>query len=375
MSTDSLKPAKKLGFGLMRLPLKDDDAIDLALVCQMVDAFMQQGFTYFDTAYVYHDGKSESLVKKALVERYPRDAFTLATKLPGWLLNEQADVQRIFDEQLARAGVEYFDYYLLHSMSAAHLKAYDKYNCWDWARQMKATGRIRHFGFSFHDSPELLEQILNAHPEVEFVQLQINYLDWDNEKIQSRRCYEIAAKHQLPVIIMEPVKGGLLANLPAALAGKLQRQDPQASLASWALRYCASLDNVLVVLSGMSDLAQMTDNLQTFTKFSPLSPAERAVITRTAEQLRAIPTIACTGCRYCVEGCPQEIPIPDLLDCVNNARVYDYNPLAQRHYNTATQSHAPASACIACGQCEEVCPQHLNIIGHLQEAAATFEKV
>ncbi len=373
MSTEILRPAKKLGFGLMRLPVLEDNSIDLPQVCGMVDDFMKRGFTYFDTAYVYHGGTSETAVKTALVDRYPRESFTLATKLPAWALKEPGDVEKIFEEQLARTGAGYFDYYLLHAVSAAKVPTYDQFNCWQWGLEMKKKGLIRHFGFSFHDTAEVLDEILTNHPEMEFVQLQINYMDWDDDSVQARRCYEVAQKHQKPVIIMEPVKGGTLAALTEKPTAMLKASAPDASIASWALRFAASLDNVLVVLSGMSDPDQVADNLHTMDPFLPLSEAEQALLQDVVAEIRSVPTVPCTACRYCVDGCPQDIQIPDLLKCNNMTKLYGVSQKARNEYKNSTKEHGLASACIQCGQCEGVCPQHIGIIDALAETAQIFE--
>lgn len=371
--SNSLRPAKKLGFGLMRLPTLEDKSIDIDQVCRMVDAFLEKGCTYFDTAYVYHGGDSECAVRKILVDRHPRESFTIATKLPGWAIKEEADVQRIFDEQLERTGAGYFDYYLLHAVQTENLPAYDKCDCWNWAQKMKEHGLIRHFGFSFHDSPDVLDKILTDHPEVEFVQLQINYLDWDDAVVQSRGCYEVAEKHGVPVVVMEPVKGGTLAQLPDRAGDILKAADPQVSQASWALRYCGSLDNVMMVLSGMSNTEQMADNLNTMADLVPLSDAEQEIIAKTAEAFRAVPTVPCTGCAYCVDGCPMGIQIPNLIRALNNTKLYGPNDRAGDMFRKHTAEGGLPSSCAACGQCEGVCPQHLEIIEILKEIAGIFE--
>ena len=372
MSND-LRPAKKLGFGLMRLPTLEDKSIDIGQVCAMVDAFLAKGCTYFDTAYVYHGGDSERAVRKILVERHPRNSFTIATKLPSWALNEEGDVQKVFDEQLERTGAGYFDYYLLHAVSAEKLPAYDKFDCWNWAQEMKKQGLIRHFGFSFHDSADVLDKILTDHPEVEFVQLQINYLDWEDGIVQSRKCYEVAVKHGVPVVVMEPVKGGTLAQLPQRASEVLKAADPNVSLASWALRFCGSLENVMMVLSGMSDTAQMEDNLNTMAQLKPLSEGEHKVIEKTVEAFHSVPTVPCTNCRYCVDGCPQSILIPDLIRALNNTKLYGPNDRARDAFKNSTKENGLPSSCVACGQCEGVCPQHLEIIQILKEIAGVFE--
>lgn len=363
----------KLGFGLMRLPVLEDKSVDIAQLCRMVDCFLEKGGTYFDTAYVYHKGTSETAIKAALVNRHPRESFTLANKLPGWELKCREDVQRIFDEQLERCGVSYFDYYLLHSVEAGHLPFYNRYDCWNWLLEMKAKGLVRHVGFSFHDSPELLDRLLTEHPEMEFIQLQINYLDWENNIIQSRGCYEVAQKHNVPVVVMEPVKGGTLAQLPEKAARILNAANPAVSHASWALRFCASLDNVKMVLSGISDMAQMEDNLGTMVDFRPLSVEEKSVIAEVTGTVLSFPTIPCTGCRYCVDGCLMGIPIPDMIRCLNNSILYGKHFRTDNYYQRLAREGNPASACVGCGQCEGVCPQHLNVIEIMSKTARVFE--
>lgn len=374
MATDeSLRKIPKLGFGLMRLPEKDGE-IDAARVNRMVDEYLDAGFHYFDTAYVYHNGKSEGAFRAAVADRYPRDRFTLADKLPAWVLKSRDDVQRVFDEQLRRTGAGYFDYYLLHSVEAGHLKNYDRFGCWEWAREKKEQGLIRHFGFSFHDTPELLDRILTDHPEVEFVQLQLNYFDWPNAGANSGKCYEVARRHGKPVVVMEPVKGGALASFRPELEEKMRAVSPGRSVASWALRFCTTLDGVLVVLSGMSSEDQMRDNIETARRPEPLSARERACLREVAEQLRSAPTVGCTACRYCVEGCPQKIRIPDVIRTYNDVLTYGDQPRLREAYRRLAEDGAGAAeSCVGCGQCESVCPQHLPIIQTLKKASGIFD--
>lgn len=363
----------KLGFGMMRLPLIEND-IDVEQVCNMVDACIENGFNYFDSAYVYHGGMSEHLMKEALVKRHSREAFKLATKLPAWELKSEVDIQRIFDKQLERTGAGYFDFYLLHSVEEGHLPKYDGFNCWEWAIKMKEKGLIKHFGFSYHDSPELLDKLLSDHPEVEFVQLQINYVDWTNQLVQSGKCYEVACKHNKPIIVMEPVKGGLLANLDSEIDAILKENRPDRSDASWALRFVASLDGVMTVLSGMSNMEHINDNIKTMKNFEPLTEEERGCIEIVTQKLLSTPTVQCTGCRYCVDGCPEKIMIPDIIRALNTNRTYgetDKRPFF--FYNALTANGYRASNCIQCGQCESVCPQHLHIIDAMGEAGKVFD--
>ena len=283
MSVDVTK-MPKLGFGMMRLPEKDGE-LDLEQICKMVDAYLASGMNYFDTAYMYCGGKSESIVKKALVERHPRESFTLTTKLPQWMMDEGIEGRdRIFNDQLARTGAGYFDYYLLHSVEdGANYDGYVKYDCFNWAKKKKEEGLIKHFGFSFHGTPELLDKILSEHPEVEIVQIQMNYADWDNPLIQSERLYEVLRKYDMPFLVMEPVKGGSLASAGKEIEAEMKRVHPDASIASWALRFAASLPGVATVLSGMSNEEQMEDNIKTFRNFVPLNEEEKAVIAKAQE--------------------------------------------------------------------------------------------
>lgn len=364
----------KLGFGLMRLPMIGDE-IDMEQVKAMVDTFMAKGFTYFDTAYVYINGKSEVAAREAIVKRYPRDSFTLATKLPLWdNIETEADMQRIFDESMERAGVEYFDYYLLHSMDKAKFEKADRIGAWDFLFKMKSQGKIKHCGFSFHDSAEVLDEALTKHPEVEFVQLQLNYIDWENDNVQSRKCYEVAVKHNKPIIVMEPVKGGSLASMNNEIQGIMKAQNPELSIPSWAVRFCAGLDNILTVLSGMSTKAQLDDNVSYMEHFEPLSDKEHEVLKTVVEKLNAIPTIPCTGCRYCVDDCPMQIHIPDIFRAVNHQKQFGSEGNVDRSgYESATREGGKASECLHCGSCEAHCPQHIHIIDELEDAAKRFE--
>ena len=367
---------KKFGFGLMRLPTVGDDRskIDMPRFEEMVDAFLAAGGTYFDTAYPYHGGFSEVAFREAVVKRYPRDAYTVTDKLPIFRIKENADMQPIFDEQLERCGVEYFDYYWIHALSASRLELAEQVGAFQFLADKKAEGKIRHIGFSFHDTPEVLEKILTDHPEMEYVQLQLNYMDWEEPSVQARGCYEVATAHGKPVIVMEPVKGGTLAALPPEARQLLEQQDATKSMASWAIRYAASLDNVMMVLSGMSNMEQMEDNLSYMKDFRPLNNAEQEAIENVTRLIRSRIAVACTGCRYCVSEntCPRDILIPDLFEMYNLMKMYDKAP-NQGYYQHLTAEHGKASDCIACGMCEEHCPQHLPIRAHLQSIAQIME--
>ncbi len=363
----------KLGFGLMRLP-KKDGGIDLEQTTQMVDRFMEAGFNYFDTAFVYDGGLSEEAIRSALVERYPRDSYYLTTKLNASMgAHDEESAKAEIYTSLKRTGAGYFDFYLLHALQRSTYELYEKYGLWDYVADLKAKGLVRHIGFSFHGDPELLTQILTAHPEAEFVQLQINYADWENPGVQSRRCWEIARAAGKPVIIMEPVKGGALANPADNVKEVFRAADPNASLASWALRFAASLEGIITVLSGASSLAQMEDNLACMKNFHPLTEAEYAVIAKAQAALREDKIVPCTTCRYCEQGCPKNIPIPDIFTVMNRQRGNEAFR-GVREYNIATQGRGRASDCIACGQCEKICPQHLPVIELLKDCVKRFEE-
>jgi len=365
----------KLGFGLMRLPKEKDNPtkIDIERTKEMVDMFMKAGLTYFDTAFVYDGGESEKAAKLALVDRYPRESYTLATKLASFAATDEASAKQELLTSLERTGAGYIDYYLLHALQDGNYKKYDEWHLWDYVKKMKEKGLIKHWGFSFHSTPERLDEILTAHPDAEFVQLQINYADWNNPDVQSRACYEVARKHGKSIVVMEPIKGGTLANPPKAVRDLLTSARPDLSVASWAIRFVASLDGIITVLSGMSTEEQMADNLSYMADFKPLSEDEKKVIKQAQDILDGIDSIPCTSCHYCTDGCPMQIPIPEIFSARNKQLIWEQKEAGQADYDKAVSNKGMASACIQCGQCEGVCPQHIDIINRLQDCAAAFE--
>lgn len=362
------------GFGCMRLPMKGSE-VDIEQFKEMTDYFIDNGFNYFDTAHGYIDGKSEKAIKIAVSDRYPREKFLLTNKLSDSYFHKEEDIRPFFQSQLEACGVEYFDFYLMHAQNARNFEQYKSCRAYETAFELKKEGKIKHVGLSFHDSAEVLDKILTTYPEVEIVQIQFNYLDYEDPGVQSRKCYEVCRKHGKPMIVMEPVKGGSLVNLPEAAQKVFDDMGTGLSNASYAIRFAASQEGIRIVLSGMSDMAQMKDNVSYMKDFKELSEEEKGAIAKVAAIYKGLDMIPCTACHYCVEQnhCPMDIKIPELFSCLNTKKVFgDWNQ--NMYYGILTKDSGKASACIECGGCESVCPQHLEIRSLLKDVAAEFEK-
>lgn len=373
MSVKTFPEVKKmLGFGCMRLPM-NGDKIDIEQFKKMVDVFMANGFNYFDTAHIYHDGESEKAIREAVSSRYPRESFILTDKLTTNCFNKQEDIRPLFEQQLQDSGVDYFDFYLMHAQDAAIYEKFRKCNAYETALEMQKEGKFRHFGISFHDKAEVLEQILKDYPQIEAVQIQFNYLDYGDPAVDSKRVYEVCEKYGKAVIVMEPVKGGNLVNLPEKAQGILDSLNSGMSNASYAIRFAASFPNMFMVLSGMSDLAQINDNMSYMKDFKPLDEKEMQAVNDVRKAFSEINLIPCTACHYCTSGCPMNISIPELFSCYNHkVNFHDWNQ--DYYYAQITRDGGKPSECIECGQCEGICPQHLEIIRLLKDVSGEFEK-
>ena len=363
---------RNFGFGCMRLPM-DGDEVDISEFSQMVDEFLEAGFNYFDTAHGYLGGKSETAIKAGLTSRYPRERYVLTNKLTNYFFDKEEEIRPLFESQLKACGVDYFDFYLMHAQSAENFEKFKRCNAYETALELKEEGKIRHFGISFHDSAAVLERILTEYPQVEVVQIQFNYLDYEDPAVESRKCYEVCRKFGKPVIVMEPVKGGNLVNLPEDAKAVLEALG-EGSPASYAIRFAAGFEGIMMVLSGMSNLEQLRDNISFMKEFHPLTKREAQGIEQVREIFKSMNLIPCTACRYCIDGCPKDISIPDLFACMNAKKIYhDWN--TDYYYNTVhTVQKGKASDCIKCGKCEEACPQHLKIRDLLEDVAQEFEQ-
>lgn len=363
---------KNFGFGCMRLPMVSGE-VDLEQFSRMTAAFMEAGFNYFDTAHGYIDGKSETAIRACLTGRYPRESYILTDKLTGDYFKTEEDIRPFFEKQLELCGVSYFDFYLMHAQNAAIFAKFKRCHAYETALELKAEGKIHHFGISFHDKASVLEEILQEYPQIEIVQIQFNYLDFEDPAVESRACYEVCRKYNKPVIVMEPVKGGNLVNLPEDAAAVLEELRG-GSAASYAIRFAAGFPGIRMVLSGMSTDAQMQDNLSFMKDFRPLTEQENAAVARVRDIIHSKQLISCTACRYCVAGCPQHISIPDVFSCLNTKKLYQGWNADYYYHQVHTRSGGKASDCIRCGKCEKSCPQHLPIRELLREAAEVFDK-
>ena len=364
---------KNFGFGAMRLPMKDGE-VDIPQTCRMVDAFLENGFNYFDTAHGYLGGKSELALKECLTSRHPRERYILTNKLTNFFFKKQEDIRPFFASQLEACGVDYFDFYLMHAQGAENFAFFKQCRAYETALELKAEGKIRHFGISFHDKASVLEQILTEYPQIEAVQIQFNYADYEDPSVESRKCYEVCVKHGKPVIVMEPVKGGSLVNLPAEAQKVLDNLDSPRSAASYAIRFAAGFDGIRMVLSGMGDLDMVEDNTGYMADFSPLSEKEQAAVNEVTKIFLSQNLIPCTACRYCMEECPKGIRIPDLFALLNAKKRFGNWNTDYYYSNIQTTEGTRAKDCLKCGKCEKICPQHLPIRSLLNDVSAEFDR-
>lgn len=369
---DNLGIKKLLGFGCMRLPMNGDE-VDTEQFSKMVDYYLENGFNYFDTAHGYIDGKSEKAIKTSLTSRHSRDEYLLANKLSGWHFNSEEEILPLFESQLAICGVDYFDVYLMHAQNGTTYEKFKSCHAYETAISLRDAGKIKYFGISFHDKADVLEKILTEYPQIDVVQIQFNYLDFEDASIQSKRCYEVCRKHNKPVLIMEPVKGGKLADIPEEGKAVFSALGDGMSPASYAIRFAAGFEGVISVLSGMGSMEMMVDNVSYMKNFKPLSESELEAIQKVRDIIIGEKLINCTDCRYCVSQCVKKIPIPAIFACMNNAKVFkDWGP--KFYYSRHTADCGKASDCISCGKCEAACPQFLPIRTLLKEATAQFEE-
>lgn len=368
---------KKLGFGLMRLPLinEEENEVDIKTLQELVDYYMQEGYNYFDTAHTYLNGNSEKAIKQVLSDKYPRSSFFLATKLPIFNLEKEEDMEEIFNEQLERCGVEYFDYYLLHNVSTKHIEKFTEIDAFKFVKDKKEEGKIKHIGISLHDTPEFLEKILIKHPEIEFVQLQINYLDWTDNIIQSKKLYDIACQYDKKILIMEGLKGGALSNIPNEAKKLLYKYDKSKSAVSWSFRFNLSLENIMVILSGMNRMEDLKENIEIFENFTPLNKEEYLVLDEVRKIINSYSKIKCTSCNYCISHCPKNINIPYFFELYNSQKVLNQTHSLGMYYRnyTSQKNKNKASECIKCESCIDSCPQKIDIPKELENVVKTFE--
>lgn len=368
---------KKLSFGFMRLPQNSEDVKDINYeeVCKMVDYAMEHDFNFFDSAYDYHEGYSDVAIKKCVVDRYPREDILISNKLPVYGFTPETNMESIFNEQLTRCGVEYFDYYMLHCLNNdLYEGVMEDLNCWGYIKELKEKGLIKKIGISHHDSADVLDKILTEHPEVEFALLQINYLDWINNSIQSSKCYKVARKHGIEILVMEPLKGGTLVNIPSDAEETFIRHDPNLSIASWGIRFAASLEGVSTVFSGMKNFEEIEDNVSYMEDFKPLDEEEKKILRKSRKIIADHIPIACTYCDYCLKECPENIPISKFFSLYNDAKnAIEIQDLYYVYYSNYAKEGSPASACTECGECEKICTQHLPVINNLKDVKNLFE--
>ena len=368
----------KFGFGCMRLPLTDENnpaSVDQELFNQMVDRYMEKGFNYFDTSYAYHGGTSEIAIRKAVVERYPRESFQICDKMPTWALTSEEDNDKFVNEMLERLAIDYFDVFFIHNINVPWLKLAEKYNTFEYIKKMKENGVARKIGFSFHDDSKLLKKVLDKYGDfLDIAQLELNYLDWDDPSIEARKCYELCVEHGLDVYVMEPLKGGVIVNLPDEIKNDFEEFNPDKSIASFAIRFCASLDNVKMVLSGMSKMSDLDDNIDTYENFEPLTDNESEFLENMALKLREKVAVPCSECGYCIDACPEMIPIPEYFNIYNTSKNQPQSNIYRLYYDKLGDEKVPASECTYCGTCIEHCTQKIDIPEELEKLCEHFEE-
>ena len=368
----------KFGFGCMRLPLTDENnpsSVDQELFNQMVDRYMEKGFNYFDTSYAYHGGTSETAIRKAVVERYPRKSFQICDKMPTWALTSEEDNDKFVNEMLERLAIDYFDVFFIHNINVPWLKLAEKCNTFEYIKKMKENGVARKIGFSFHDDSKLLKKVLDKYGDfLDIAQLELNYLDWDDPSIEARKCYELCVEHGLDVYVMEPLKGGVIVNLPDEIKNDFEEFNPDKSIASFAIRFCASLDNVKMVLSGMSKMSDLDDNIDTYENFEPLTDNESEFLENMALKLREKVAVPCSECGYCIDACPEMIPIPEYFNIYNTSKNQPQSNIYRLYYDKLGDEKVPASECTYCGTCIEHCTQKIDIPEELEKLCEHFEE-